>query len=80
MAEKKYKCFIKCSQKVTYYQEVELTKEELKTLENADELDICQHTSNDGNREAYELVELLIDPGNIFQTDQEFEDFELLKK
>lgn len=78
--EKKYKRFIKCSQKITYYQEVELTKEELELLENADDLDICQHTSNEENRRAYELVEMLIDPQDVFDAEQEFEDFELLKE
>jgi hypothetical protein len=78
--EKTYKRFIKCSQKTTYYQEVELTKDELDLLENVDDLDICQHTSNDNNRAAFELIEGLIDPSEIFETEQSYEDYELLKK
>lgn len=77
---KTYKRFIKCSQKITYYQEVELTKEELELLENVDDLDICQHTSNDENRKAFELIESLIDPSEVFDAEQSYEDYELLKK
>lgn len=55
--QKTYKRFIKCSQKITYYQEVELTKDELELLENANDCNICQYTGNDIDRQAYELVE-----------------------
>ncbi len=78
--EKKITKWIKCSQKITYYQEVELTKQELKILKNADELDICQHSSNDENREAFELIDGLINPQDIFESEQEFTDFELTDK
>lgn len=78
--EKTYKRFIKCSQKITYYQEVELTQEELDLLENVDDLDICQHTSNDDNRRAFELIEGLIDVSEIHEAEQSYEDYELLEK
>lgn len=67
--------WIKVTQKVTYYQKFELTDEQLEVLENADELDISQIAS-DGGR-AYELIEGLIDYSEVFDTEQEFTDFEL---
>lgn len=74
--EKTHKRFIKCSQKLTYYQEVELTTEQLNLLENVDGEDVPQRSSN----EAYHLIQGLIDPYNVFDEEQEYADFELLKK
>ncbi len=69
--------WIKVSQVVTYNQEVELTDEEIEILESADDIDICQCTSNEINRKAFELIENLIDTSDIFDTEQEFTNFEL---
>jgi hypothetical protein len=80
MKEKLYKRFIKCSQKITYYQEVSLTKEELKMLEAAqDRMDINPWDKEDDGA-AYNYLELNIDNQEVFDADQCFEDFELLKK
>lgn len=75
--EKKHTRWIKVTQEVTYNQQVELTDEELEILENADDIDICQHTSDENNRRAYELIENLIDVSDIFDTDQSYSSFEL---
>ena len=69
--------WIKVTQKVTYYQKVELSDEEIEILNSADELDICQYTSDEVNRNAFELIEWLIDTSDIFQSEEEYTDFEL---
>lgn len=73
--EKTTKKWIKVTQKVTYNQEVELTDEQIKILENADELDISPIASDGG--EAFYLIEGLIDFSDVFDAEQEFTDFEL---
>lgn len=70
----KHKRFIKCSQKVTYYQQVELDDEQLKLLERANDMSIIPTDP------AYELLESLINPSEIFDTEQDYEGFELLEK
>lgn len=73
--EKKHKRFIRCTQQVTYHKEVELNDEELAILEKEDGgLGISIH-----NTEPYQIIELLLDPSDICDTDQEYNDFELLK-
>ena len=73
--EKTTKKWIKVSQKVTFYQEVELTDEELQILENLDDLDISSIADDGG--EAFYLIEGIIDFSDVFDSEQEFTDFEL---
>lgn len=75
--ENKHTRWIKCSQTITYNQEVELTDEELEILENADDIDICQCSSDETNRKAFELIENLIDVHDVFDAEQEYTNFEL---
>ena len=73
--EKTTKKWIKVTQKVTFYQEVELNNEDLQILENLDDLDISPIADDAG--EAFYLIERLIDFSDVFDTEQEFTDFEL---
>jgi len=74
--EKKHKRFIKCTQKVTYYQEVELNDKELAILEKED--GGCGISIRD--EKPYHLLESIINHSEVFDAEQEYNDFELLKK
>ena len=43
----------------------------------SDDIDICQCSSDETNRKAFELIENLIDAHDIFDADQEYTNFEL---
>lgn len=73
--EKTTKKWIKVTQKITFMQEVELTDEQIDILENADDLDISPIADDGG--EAFYLIEALIDFSDVFDSEQEFTDFEL---
>lgn len=65
---------IKCSQKLYYDQEVEMSEEDFNKLELVSGDDINLHQQKE-----YSLIEKYLDKQDIFDEEEEFEDFEISK-
>lgn len=71
MADKK-KYWLKCSQTVNYYQEVELSKEEYSLLDSIDMAAI--------NTKEYDIIERIIDPTDVIDTDGKFKNIQIVEE
>lgn len=67
------KKFIKCSQVVTYYQQVELTDEQVAILEKVDGDDVDERH----HKEEYYLIQSLINHSEVFDAEDEYKTFQL---